>query len=128
MPDNDYNEYRSEDRHESTLIASRVNAMLGSQSLFVTAFVLCNKTECSVRLVIIVLGFVTYLLSLIEISVGLRVLRNLHKQSNPLRKAAPNLTTRSDMPDWNHWRSVDLLSAGLPTCLLFFWVFAFLIR
>lgn len=128
MPDNEYNEYRSEDRHESTLIASRVNAMLQSQSLFVTAFVLCNKTECNVRLVIIVLGFVTCLLSLIAISVGLIVLRNLHSQSNDLRKTGPNLTKRNDMPDWKHWLSVDLLSAGLPTCLLFFWIFAFLIR
>ena len=141
--------YQQQDQHECGLVSSRLNAMLTSQSFFVTAGAILytaarptpiapNGDELrTVLLPVAILGAFTAVMAGLAIGIGCYILRRWHhlgaaliaNPDNRLPLALPAEAIdgchldrhRPSSVDWWHTLSLDLFAHSLPIAFLIFW-------
>jgi len=120
------------------LLATRVNALLTAQAVFVAAiaFLYNDKggTQKLLLIMIAVLGLLTTIITFVGIISGCRVIRwwlahgkklieeDEAKDDKDRELKGHYLPRATEQPDWMHTLSVDVFGWGLSLCFVLFWV------
>jgi len=120
--------YRAEDKHECSLLSSRLTALLTSQSFLAVAaasvYAKLNPPE-NTRIVtgIAILAFLLAVVTSLAICIGCNVLRRWHEFGGALlkqdedrdqRRILRGFHTKRRQVDLRHWLSMDWLHAFMP--------------
>jgi hypothetical protein len=131
-----FERYHSENQHECSLFAARINALLTAQSVFVAgAAFLYNKEGAQTSLFhwIAYLGIATSSLALIAIVAGCRIINKWHIYRHKLidedqDQELKGLYLPRKMPDWTHRLSIDMFGCGPAVLFIGFWVRVLIFR
>jgi hypothetical protein len=125
----EYKVYRAEDKHECDLLSARVNALLTSQSLLVTASAIlyANGKVVPGRVVAIFGMFFCFVVCL-AICMSCAVLRRWHEHGKQLVQdngtALKNYHYGRKQPDIGHFLSIEFFGIGLSLGFLVLWIVA----
>ena len=137
MPHEAFQQYRREDQHECTLLSARVNALLWSQSLFISAWAILrnnNKVE-DVKLVMVLIGVLAIVLAIfayLAIQMSCRILTKWHLHGQRLieqdlslpekERQLPDFHLNRRAPDPEHYLSINLFGLSMPIVFGVFWI------
>jgi hypothetical protein len=137
MPHEAFKNYREEDRHECTLLTSRVNALIWSQSLFLAAWAVLrgNSDITGVRPIMILipaLAMAICLFAFVAILMSCRILRKWHRHGQQLiehdlekpesNRLLTDFHLKRRAPDVPHFVSIDVFSLAMPIVFTVFWI------
>jgi hypothetical protein len=132
-----FQQYRHEDQHECTLLSARVNALLWSQSLFLSAWaiLLNNSHYQGVKFVMVLIGMLAITLAgfaFLAIKMSCRILTKWHLHGQRLieqdlalpesERQLPDFHLNRRAPDPEHYLSINLFGLSMPIVFVVFWI------
>ena len=133
-----FQQYREEDRHECALLSARVNALLWSQSLFISAWAILHNFKgdvADVRFVLVLMSVLAILIcffAYLAILMSCRILTKWHQHGQRLieqdlgrpahERQLPDFHLNRHPPDIQHYLSIDMFGLSMPIIFGIFWL------